>query len=48
MKKIIKSDLPIERFVYTKKEAVKIFKDFSESYKVELINALSASEQVAL
>ena len=46
MKKIIKSDLPIERFVYTKKEAVKIFKDFSESYKVELINALSASEQV--
>ena len=40
MKEIIKSDLPIERFVYSKKDAVKIFKDFSEPYKVELINDL--------
>ena len=40
MKDIIKSDLPIERFVYSKKDALKIMKDFSEPYKVELINEL--------
>ncbi len=40
MKNIIKSDLPIERLVYTRKEALKIFKNFSEPYKVELINDL--------
>ena len=40
MQSIIKADLPIERLVYSKREAVKIFKDFSEPYKVELINDL--------
>ncbi len=40
MKAIIKSDFPIERLVYSKKDAVKICKDFSEPYKVELINDL--------
>ncbi|MBQ9756643.1 MAG: threonine--tRNA ligase, partial [Clostridia bacterium] len=47
MKNIIKSDLPIERLVYTKKEAVKIFKDFSESYKVELINSLPVGATIS-
>ena len=47
MKNIIKSDLPIERLVYTKKEAVKIFKDFSEPYKVELINDLPAGSVIS-
>lgn len=40
MESIIKSDLPIERFVYSKKEALKIMKDLSEPYKTELINDL--------
>lgn len=40
MKEIIKSDLPIERLVYSRQEALKIFSDFSEPYKVELINDL--------
>ena len=40
MKEIIKSDLPIERLVYSRKDALKIFSDFSEPYKVELINDL--------
>ena len=40
MKEIIKSDLPIERFVYSRQDALKIFRDFSEPYKVELINDL--------
>ena len=40
MKEIIKSDFPIERLVYSKKDALKIMKDFTEPYKVELINEL--------
>ena len=40
MKDIIKSDLPIERFVYSRQDALKIFRNFSEPYKVELINDL--------
>ena len=47
MKSIIKSDLPIERLVYSKREAVKIFKDFSEPYKVELINDLPAGSVIS-
>ena len=47
MKNIIKSDLPIERLVYGKKDAVKIFKDFSEPYKVELINDLPTGSEIS-
>ncbi len=47
MKDIIKSDFPIERLVYSKKDAVKIFKDFSEPYKVELINDLPSGSVIS-
>ena len=47
MQSIIKSDLPIERLVYSKKDAVKIFKDFSEPYKVELINDLPSGSVIS-
>ncbi len=47
MKEIIKSDFPIERIVYSKRDAVKIFKDFSEQYKVELINDLPAGSVIS-
>ena len=47
MKDIIKSDFPIERIIHTKKDAVKIFKDFSEPYKVELINELPAGSTIS-
>ena len=47
MKNIIKSDLPIERFVYSKKDALKILKDFSEPYKVELVNDLPAGSTIS-
>ncbi|MBQ8427495.1 MAG: threonine--tRNA ligase [Clostridia bacterium] len=47
MKDIIKSDFPIERIVYSKKDAVKVFKDFSEPYKVELINELPANSTIS-
>ena len=47
MQSIIKSDFPIERLVYSKKDAVKIFKDFSEPYKVELINDLPSGSVIS-
>ena len=47
MQAIIKSDLPIERIVYGKKDALKILKDFSEPYKVELVNDLPAGSVIS-
>ena len=47
MKDIIKGDMPIERLVYSKKDAVKICKNFSEPYKVELINDLPAGSVIS-
>ncbi len=47
MKDIIKSDFPIERIVYSKKDAVKLFKGYSEPYKVELINDLPADSVIS-
>ena len=47
MKNIIKSNFPIERLVYDKKDALKIFKGFSEPYKTELINDLPAGSVIS-
>ena len=40
MQKIIKSNLPIERFTLPKEEAVALMSEYSDNYKVELINDL--------
>ena len=40
MRKIIKSDLPIERFELQRKDAIKLMKNFKEPYKVQLIEDL--------
>ena len=40
MKKIIKEDLPIERFELPRKEAIEFMEEKEEPYKVELINDL--------
>ena len=40
MQKIIKSNLPIERFTLPKEEAVALMSEYSEDYKVQLINDL--------
>ncbi len=40
MQKIIKEDLPIEKEVYPKEDAIKMFKEMGEEYKVELIQDL--------
>ncbi len=47
MKNIIKGDLPIERLVYSKKDAVKLVKGFDEPYKLELINDLPAGSVIS-
>ncbi len=47
MEDIIKSDFPIERYVYSKRDALKIMKDFSEPYKIELINELPAGSVIS-
>ena len=40
MQKIIKSDLPIERFELPRKDAIKLVRGFKEPYKVQLIEDL--------
>lgn len=48
MKKIIKSDLPIERFEISRKETVKIFKGFKETYKLELAEDIPDGEPISI
>ena len=45
MKKIIKEDYPLERFVLPRKEALELMKD--EPYKQELINDLPEDEEIS-
>lgn len=47
MKKIIKEDLPIERFELAREEAIKLMKDAGENYKVELIEDLPEDEVIS-
>ena len=48
MKKIIKEDLPIERFTLSRDEAIKFMKEQGEDYKVELIEELPEGEEISL
>ena len=45
MKKIIKEDIPIEKFTLSKKEALELMKD--QPYKVELINDIKEGEEIS-
>ncbi len=47
MQKIIKSNLPIERFTLPKEEAIALMESYSENYKVELINDLPDGETIS-
>ena len=47
MKKIIKEDLPIERFTLSREEAIKYMKERKEDYKVELIEELPEGEEIS-
>lgn len=48
MEKIIKEDLPIERRVVTREEAIKLFADMNETYKVELISSLPEDVDISI
>ncbi len=47
MKKIIKENIPLKRYVLPRDEAVKMMADKGETYKVELINDLPEGEEVS-
>ena len=47
MKKIIKEDLPIERYSLSREEAIKFMKENNEPYKVELIEDLPEGEEIS-
>ena len=47
MKKIIKEDLPIEKYTLSKEEAIKFEKEQGENYKVELIEELPEGEEIS-
>ena len=47
MKKIIKEDLPIERFSLPREEAIAFMKEQNEPYKVELIEELPEGEEIS-
>ena len=47
MQKIIKSNLPIERFTLPKAEAIALMESYSENYKVELIEELPEGETIS-
>ena len=47
MKKLVKENLPVERMILSREEALKIFSDLGEDYKVEIIESLSADETIS-
>ena len=47
MKKIVKSNLPIERFSLPREEAIALMSKYHETYKVELIQDLPKGEEIS-
>ncbi len=47
MKKIVKEDLPLERFTLPREEAIKFMEEKGEPYKVELIKDLPEGEEIS-
>ena len=48
MLEITKDDLPIERVVMERDQAVKLFRDMGEHYKVQIIEDLPADEEISI
>ncbi len=46
MHKIVKEDLPLERLEVSREEAINIFRERGEDYKIELINGLEDSDRI--
>ena len=47
MKKIVKENLPIKHFTMGREEALKLFEEKGETYKIELINDLPDEEELS-
>ena len=47
MKKIIKSNLPIQRFTLSRDDAIALMSQYGENYKVELIRELPEGEEIS-
>ena len=48
MHAIVKRDLPIRREVWSREEAIRVFSDIGENYKVEIIEAIPEGEPVSV
>ena len=48
MQRIIKENLPVERSVMSRDEAVQFFKDMGEHYKAEIIESIPSDEDLSL
>ncbi len=48
MKELVKQDIPIERSVMSREEAIGFFADMGEAYKAELIEAIPHGEELSL
>ncbi len=47
MKKIVKEDIPLERFTKSREEAIAYFKEAGEPYKVELVEAIEEGAEIS-
>ena len=47
MNKIVKEDLTVERSVMSRDEAVKLFEDMGEAYKVEILQSIPGDEELS-
>jgi len=48
MKELVKQDIPVERSIMSREEAIPFFKDMGEDYKAEIIEAIPKGEQLSL
>ncbi len=48
MSEIVKQDVPVERSVKSRDDAVKFFRDMGEEYKAEIIESIPADEDLSL
>ena len=48
MKELAKQDIPVERTVMDRDEAVKFFRDMGEEYKAEIISEIPEGEEISL
>ncbi|MCF6239527.1 MAG: TGS domain-containing protein, partial [Candidatus Marinimicrobia bacterium] len=48
MKALVKQDIPIERSLMQRDEAIKFFRDMGETYKAEIIESIPTNEELSL